>query len=168
MTFNRSRNDVMVRAFSFLFGALAELSLFAAPLYAKSTERPFSSPAADRRAIEVLLSNYTKAVSTKNQALFETLLLSKDIPFSYVSNGDLAVDEHGTRQYQAFRKSVFEGPAFTQSFKDVHIHQDGNLADVTLVFVNVDAKGPSSGWKTMQLLKVKGSWKIASEFFTGG
>ncbi len=47
MTFNRSHNDVMVRPFSFLFGSLAGLSLFAAPLNAKSTERPFSSPAAD-------------------------------------------------------------------------------------------------------------------------
>ena len=158
---------MMMRCVSLLLGSLAALCLLAAPLDAKPTGRPVPNPAVDRRAIEALLSNYTKAVSTKNQALFETLLLGKDIPFSYVSNGDLVVDEHGTRQYEAFRKSVFGGPAFTQSFKHVHIHQDGNLADVTLVFVNVDAEGPSSGWKTMQLLKVRGKWKIASEFFTG-
>jgi len=38
---------------------------------------------------------------------------------------------------------------------------------VSLVFVNTSPQGSSWGWKTMQLLKVSGQWKIASEFYTG-
>ena len=122
---------------------------------------------ADRKAIQALLDNYTKAVSTKNQALFETLLLNKQIPFSHVRSAvKRAAEEGGTENYEQFRKGVFEGPPFTQRFEDVHITQDGVLADVTLKFFNTSADGTSWGWKTMQLLEVDGHWKIASEFFT--
>ncbi|WP_289445544.1 hypothetical protein, partial [Klebsiella pneumoniae] len=44
----------------------------------------FDSTGPDRAAIEAQLATYTRAVSTKNQALFETLLLNKSIPFSSV------------------------------------------------------------------------------------
>lgn len=141
--------------------------LAVSPVQAASSVRVLDSRASDRRAIAALLSTYTKAVSTKDQAAFEAILVSTHISFGYVPTGSAAVAEHGLQGYEAFRKSVFEGPPFTQSFKDVHIHQDGNLADVTLIFVNIDAHGSSWGWKTMQLLKVDGRWKIASEFFTG-
>ncbi len=126
----------------------------------------FESTGPDRQAIETLLETYTRAVSTKDQALFESILLNKAIPFSDAgsaikSNGA----EGGTSRYDAFRKGVFEGAAFTQKFQDVHISQRGPLADVTLVYVNSSADGSGWGWKTMQLLKVAGHWKIASEFF---
>ena len=122
---------------------------------------------ADRKAIQALLDNYTKAVSTKNQVLFETLLLNKHIPFSHVGSAlKRSAEADGTQNYEQFRKGVFEGPPFTQRFEDVHITQDGVLADVTLKFVNASAEGTSWGWKTMQLLEVDGHWKIASEFFT--
>ncbi|MEO8924366.1 MAG: hypothetical protein ABI330_16300, partial [Caldimonas sp.] len=55
---------------------------------------------------------------------------------------------------------------FTQRFKDVRIQQDGNLATVTLVFINTRPQSESWGWKALQLLKVDGVWKIASEFYT--
>jgi hypothetical protein len=42
----------------------------------------FASTGTDRQSIETLLETYARAVSTKDQALFETLLLNKDIPFS--------------------------------------------------------------------------------------
>jgi hypothetical protein len=77
------------------------------------------------------------------------------------------VDRTRGQNYEGFRKQVFEGPLFTQTFRDVHIQQDGPLANVSLVFVNSSADGSSWGWKTMQLLKIDGRWKIASEFFTG-
>ena len=51
----------------------------------------------------------------------------------------------------------------------MRILQDGALAQVSLDFVTVDAgteKG-GYGWKTIELLKVGGGWRIASEFFTG-
>jgi len=128
----------------------------------------FDSTGADRSAIEQLLATYTRAVSTKDQALFETLLLSKDIPFSDVQSAvERKGAEGGTHRYEAFRRGVFDGPAFTQKFQDVHIAQDGPLADVSLVFVNTSPEGASWGWKTLQLLKVDGRWKIASEFYTG-
>ena len=100
--------------------------------------------------------------------MFESLLLDKDIPFSGIG----ATDRSGgarvvTANYDSFRKGVFQGPPFTQRFQDVHIDQDGRLASVSLVFVNTAADSTSWGWKTLQLLKVGGRWKIASEFYTG-
>ena len=149
--------------------AIAVLSSTALVCHAQTSMMPiptsFESTGPDRKAIEVLLDTYTKSVSTKDQALFESLLLDKDIPFSDV---DSAVRrDRGIRRYEAFRKSVFDGPPFTQKFQDVHIMQDGSLANVSLVFVNTSVQGLSWGWKTLQLLKVAGQWKIASEFYTG-
>jgi hypothetical protein len=139
-----------------------------APASAAPTAARFDSVGEDRKAIEVLLDTYTKAVSTKDQALFETLLLNKDIPFSDVPSAVKAQGAaHGTEHYESFRKGVFEGSPFKQHFQDIHIAQDGALADVSLVFVNSSAQGSSWGWKTLQLLKVSGRWKIASEFYTG-
>lgn len=125
----------------------------------------FDSTGNDRAAIEAQLATYTRAVSTRNQALFETLLLDTSIPFSSVPATGWASGA-GTSNYEAFRKAVFEGAPFTQRFKDVRIEQDGNLATVTLVFINTRPQGESWGWKTLQLLKVDGTWKIASEFYT--
>ena len=71
----------------------------------------------------------------------------------------------GTQNYDGFRQGVFQGAPFTQRFQDVHIRQDGPLAQVSLVFINTAADGSSWGWKTMELLKVGGQWKIASEFY---
>jgi hypothetical protein len=128
----------------------------------------FVSAGDDREAIQALLDTYTTAVSTKNEALFETILVNKDIPFTDVQSAIRASGaQRGTEHYESFRKGVFEGPAFTQRFENVHVEQDGPLAAVSLVFVNSSAKGSSWGWKTLQLLKVSGQWKIASEFFTG-
>jgi hypothetical protein len=146
-----------------LISAASGASTFADPIPAR-----FESTGTDREAILALLAAYTQAVSSKDQGRFETLLLSKSIPFSRasvaVSTGDAA---DGTRNYEGFRKAVFEGAPFTQRFQNVRIEQDGPLAAVSVVFVNTTTKGSTWGWKTMQLLKVNGSWKIASEFFTG-
>ena len=137
---------------------------------APSTPIPstFESAGEDRLAIQALLDTYTRAVSTRDQALFETLLLDKAIPFSDAGSAIAARGAaSGTQRYEAFRKGVFDGPPFTQRFRDVHIAQDGPLAQVSLVFVNTSSDGASWGWKTLQLLKVAGRWKIASEFYTG-
>lgn len=150
--------------------ALWGLAVLAASTAARATPIPpsFKSSAPDRAAIQALLDTYTKAVSTKDQALFETLLLDRNIPFSNVTD---AMTGNGsaqaTRRYDSFRKGVFEGPPFTQRFQDIHIQQDGALAQVSLVFVNVSKRGRSWGWKTLQLLKMDDHWKIASEFYTG-
>ncbi|WP_010184620.1 nuclear transport factor 2 family protein [Sphingomonas sp. PAMC 26605] len=152
--------------------AAAAVTLSATPLVAASYRTPvpatFESRGVDRRAIEAVLGTYTRAVSTKNQALFESLLLSKAIPFSGIPvsqhAGSTSVD---TARYEDFRKGVFEGEPFTQRFQDIHIAQDGALAQVSLVFVNTTAKEDIWGWKTMQLVRVGGQWKIAAEFFTG-
>jgi hypothetical protein len=128
----------------------------------------FDSAGEDRKAIEKLLDSYTRAVSFKDQALFESLLLNKEIPFSDASSAIKAGGaDHGTQHYDSFKKAVFGGPAFTQRFQDVHLAQDGPLAEVSVVFVNTSAQGSSWGWKTLLLLKVNGQWKIASEFYTG-
>lgn len=142
-------------------------SAIAAP-YRTPVPATFESHGADRRAIVKLLDTYTKAVSTKDQALFETLLLDKGIPFSGVPLSGKGKDATvNTSHYEEFRKGVFEGEPFTQSFRDIHIKQDSTLAQVSLVFENTTATEKSWGWKTMELIKVDGRWKIAAEFFTG-
>jgi hypothetical protein len=139
------------------------ISLEAMPIPAS-----FESTGDDRKAIEALLETYTNAVSHKDERLFETLLLNREIPFSDVTSAVKANGAPGgTEHYESFRKGVFEGPPFTQRFEDVHIGQDGLLASVSLVFVNTSPQGSGWGWKTLQLLKVGGHWKIASEFYTG-
>jgi hypothetical protein len=148
--------------------ALLGMSGQAASAYADPIPASFASTGADRAAIEALLATYATSVSTKNEALFESLLLSKAIPFSGVG----AIDQSSaaglaTANYASFREGVFKGAPFTQRFQDVHIDQDGRLAAVSLVFVNTTKDGCSWGWKTLQLLKVNGRWKIASEFYTG-
>ena len=150
-----------MRLHTVLLSAFASFAPLAATI-AAPIPLSFESTGEDRKAIEALLDTYTTAVSNKNQALFETILLNKDIPFS-----DDTSAAKGTQRYESFRKAVFEGAPFTQRFQDVHIQQDGSLADVSLVFVNSTARGESWGWKTLLLLKVGGQWKIASEFFTG-
>jgi hypothetical protein len=126
----------------------------------------FGSNGQDLKAINALLANYTRAVSNRDQALFESLLLDRSIPFSGVPATGKAGSDRETRNYESFRKGVFEGEPFTQKFRDVHIEQDGALANVTLVFENTQPAGKSWGWKILQLLKVDGDWKIASEFYT--
>jgi hypothetical protein len=151
----------------FLLGILA-CSVLPGVSLAEQIPPEFVSRGADEAGIRVLLDNYTRAVSTKDRTLFESLLLNKAIPFSSARAAVKAGgSDSGTQNYQGFRKEVFEGPPFTQAFRDVHILQDGLLANVSLVFVNSSADGASWGWKTMQLLKIDGHWKIASEFFTG-
>ncbi|MGH7083798.1 MAG: nuclear transport factor 2 family protein [Acetobacteraceae bacterium] len=141
-------------------------ALAAAPGHADPIPSHFESTGEDLKAINTLLANYTKAVSTKDQTLFETLLLDPSIPFASIPAAGKTGADHETRKYEAFRKAVFEGEPFTQQFRDVHIEQDGGLANVTLVFENARPTGKSWGWKTMHLLKVDGRWKIASEFYS--
>jgi len=146
---------------------LVALTTAATP-YRTAVPASFESRGDDRQAIEKVLANYTKAVSTKDQALFESLLLDKTIPFSGVPLSEKTEGSSiKTANYEDFRKGVFEGEPFTQEFKNIHIEQDGMLAQISLVFVNTTSTSESWGWKTMQMVKVNGRWKIASEFFTG-
>lgn len=151
--------------------AAAALAASATPLAASPYRTPvpatFASRGADRKAIETILANYTRAVSTKDRALFESQLLSKDIPFSGVPLPLVAGSPLPAANYAGFAKAVFAGAPFTQRFQDIHIDQDGPLASVSLVFVNTTSTEQSWGWKTMQLVKVDGRWKIAAEFYTG-
>jgi hypothetical protein len=132
---------VLVLCFMFLVPPCSPAAIGAPEILASSSQ--------DRRDIEALLAAYTGAVSTKDQALFETLLLSKDIPFSYVDAHTAKVAHDGTAHYESFCKDVFQGRPFTQTFKNVNIEQDGNLANVRLIFTNKDATSSSWGWKTL-------------------
>jgi hypothetical protein len=133
--------------------------------------RHASSPE-DHRAIEAVLSTYAHSVSTGNQAAFEALLLDVGIPFSSTNElvGPRADPEHlDTRRYPRFREAVFgSGKHYTQQFYNVHIEQDGVLAQASLDFVTREkgSSGGGYGFKTLQLVKVQGHWKIASEFYT--
>ena len=126
----------------------------------------------DKKAIEDILATYTRSLSNGDQPAFEALLLDENVTFTSTD-----VVEHPTagakvpdiRRYGDFRHAVFEsGKHLQQQFFNVKIQQDGPLAQVSLDFVTVQRgtqKG-SYGWKVLQLLKVQGQWKIASEIYT--
>lgn len=126
---------------------------------------------ADRVAIEQLLATYTRSVTNRDEAAFESLLLDKNIPFASTgivgTNGDAAAID--TRRYAGFNAAVFHSDARRkQTFHNIRIEQDNDLAQVSLDFMNVstDDGSVSYGWKLLQLLKVRGQWKIASELYT--
>jgi len=127
--------------------------------------------AADARGIKALLTAYTQSVSQGDRARFESQLLDTHIPFYGVGGGRLKDVGLATIQdYAGFRQAIFDGGVqFKQRFSNVSIEQVGNLAQVTLDYETAkqDEAYEGKGWKVMQLIKVGGQWKIASEFFTG-
>ncbi|AMP16672.1 nuclear transport factor 2 family protein [Collimonas pratensis] len=130
-----------------------------------------ASPA-DRQAIEQVLAAYTSSLSSGDEKRFAALLLNEQIPFmaSYAPGSSAAGEQPlDTRRYADFRLAVFaSGKHFEQRFYNVRIEQDGELAQASLDFVTKEANSQkgSYGWKTLQLLKVNGAWKIASELYT--
>jgi len=125
----------------------------------------------DLRAIEDVLAAYPLAVTQGDPAAFESLLLNTTIAFT--STDELTARDGSPnsdlQRYPRFRKAVFEsGRRYTQRFYNVHIQQDGDLAQASLDFVTQDARTGRGafGWKSLQLLKVQGRWKIASEIYT--
>ena len=147
---------------------------------AAAMDRPMTDKASwnapgseDHKQISDVLENYTRSVSQGNRALFESQLLDLHIPFKGVGkslDGAAGLDLHGVQDYAGFRKSIFDsGKQFKQRFSNVKMEQVGNLAQVSLDYetalqgTDYDGKG----WKVIQLLKVGGRWKIASEFYTG-
>jgi hypothetical protein len=166
--------DVTVRL---LFFALAVLGTATSLGASPQEEAPaylgqHQTNADDIRAIEKLLEMYTTSVTNGDQAAFEALLLNEEVPFS--STDELVTpraDDHriDTRRYERFRKAVFEkGIRYTQRFYNVHIQQDGDLAQVSLDFITKETQSGRGGfgWKSLQLLKIQGRWKIASEIYT--
>lgn len=154
--------------FSFHFAAACTLS---AALCASAAGADFATPA-DAQAIHQLLDNYTRAVTSHDQALFEAQLLDQHIPFLCVEDLRRPGFQASTTtisDYAGFRKAVFEGKTrYHQTFSNVKIEQEGLLAQVSLNFETLvdGSTAGGRGWKTLQLLKVNGQWKIASEFYT--
>lgn len=149
----------------------APFSLPAAPAAARPIAgRPERSPA-DRRAIDRLLAAYTRAVSTGDEPAFAKLLLNENVPFLYVGPDTFkhASNIPTLQNYVSFKDAVFRsGHHYRQAFYNVEIAQDGPLARASLEFVTLDAESGKGvwGWKTLQLLKVRGSWKIVGELYT--
>jgi hypothetical protein len=126
--------------------------------------------AEDRAAIERLLDAYRAAVKNGDEAGFAALLLNEHVPFLSVQDAQLARNRDvDIQRYPDFRSAVFGSrQRYEQRFDNVRILQDGALAQVSLDFVTVAAGTDQGGygWKTLELLKVAGNWRIASEFFT--
>jgi hypothetical protein len=125
---------------------------------------------ADYQAIETLLASYTRCVTEHDEASFRALLLDEKIPFADVEESAASNNPPDLRQYEGFRQSVFaSGQRFRQRFYNVRIEQHGALAQVSLDFVTEQGsgkRGSATGWKVLQLVKVGGRWKIASELYT--
>ncbi len=126
----------------------------------------------DTAAIGRLLDAYRAALKSGDQPAFAALLLNEHVPFLAVQSDALAKakpDGVDDQRYADFRTAVFgTAQRYEQRFDNVRIQQDGALAQVSLDFVTVDAGTDRGGygWKTLELLKVGGQWRIASEFFT--
>lgn len=134
---------------------------------------PHETSPADHEAIEAVLDGYTRAVSNGDEAAFARLILNEDIPFFSTYGVDRArstSDLPDLHDYHGFRQAIFRNhQRFDQHFYNVRIEQDGVLAAATLDYVTLD-KGTQHGgygWKTLQLIKVAGEWKIASEIYSG-
>jgi hypothetical protein len=155
---------------SLLAAALLSLASFAACAAAPPV---LNAPTAqDSVEINALLANYTDSVSTGDRARFESQLLDVNIPFAAVplKAGAKAVDLQSIQDYAGFRRAIFDGgQRFRQRFSNVKIEQLGNLAQVSLDYETAlqGTAYAGKGWKVIELIKVNGQWKIASEFFTG-
>ena len=127
----------------------------------------------DDAAIRQLLDSYRAAVKAGDAKAFAALLLNDHVPFTGVSSAALGKTEArdvDIQRYADFRSAIFgSARRYEQRFDHVRILQDGALAQVSLDFVTVDAGTDNGGygWKTLELLKVGGQWRIASEFYTG-
>jgi hypothetical protein len=157
-------------ALPFLLSSLVALS--ACAQQSLPAKDPHTANDADRAAIQEVLDNYTHSVNTGDRALFESQLLEPSIPF-FGLRGTLkpsfAPNLGSVQQYAGFRAAIFEsGKKYKQRFSNVKIESDGDLAQVSLDFETIDVESGSGGqgWKVIQLLRVAGHWKIASEFYT--
>ena len=127
----------------------------------------------DAAAIGHLLDAYRAAVKAGDQPAFAALLLNEHVPFLGVPStalGKAKADGVDIQRYADFRSAIFgSDQRYEQRFDNVRILQDGALAQVSLDFVTVAAGTDRGGygWKTLELLKVGGQWRIASEFYTG-
>ncbi|WP_442782020.1 nuclear transport factor 2 family protein [Collimonas fungivorans] len=125
-----------------------------------------------RKQIQEVLDNYAKSVTTGDRALFESQLLDEKIPFFGLGeklSPSFEPNLQSLQGYAGFRKAVFEsGKKYSQKISNIDIKQDGDLAQVSLDFETtlVESGKGVHGWKILQLLKVRGHWKIASELYT--
>ncbi|MFZ6654027.1 hypothetical protein [Undibacterium sp. TJN19] len=155
-----------------LFPALAAIILVAT-LSTAHAETHNAPNADDEKQINTLLTNYTTSVTNGDSALFESQLLDLHIPFSGVSQkkgGAAKMTLQSIQNYQGFKAAIFgDSQQYKQRFSAIDIQQVGNLAQVSLDYETAgqgeDYQG--KGWKIIQLIKVDGNWKIASEFFAG-
>ena len=161
-----------VRLLPFLLLATLAPVAFAVPPPPAAFAAHHEPTAPDRAAIEHLLDAYRAAVKSGDEAGFAALLLDERVPFLAVETADLGKvqpKDVDLQRHADFRRAVFgSGKHYEQRFDNVRILQDGAMAQVSLDFVTVAAGTDSGGygWKTMELLKVAGGWRIASEFYT--
>ena len=148
---------------------LLMVSLIAVSQARASASIPQASTA-DHQAIEALLASYTRCLTEHDEAGFRALLLDEKVPFADVEESAPSNKLPDLRQYEGFRRSVFaSGQRFRQRFYNVLVEQHGALAQVSLDFVTEQVsgkRGSATGWKVLQLVKVGGRWKIASELYT--
>ncbi len=160
-----------------MIAALVAAALLSSAAAAPSPAPPIDfgaheSTGADRAAIEAVLKAYTDAVTSGDEAAFKALLLSEQIPFSGVGGAPKSSGSHPftPNDFKGFDQDIFQSEIrYRQAFYNVHILQDGPLAQASLDFVTQEAASGRGGWgwKVVQLVKLDGRWEIASEFYTG-
>jgi hypothetical protein len=123
-------------------------------------------------SIEKVLETYYTAVTQRDEALFLTTLLDKNILFFSVGDSNSVDPELTTakmQDYKAFSQRIFHSEErYRHTFERIQIAQEGVLATASLYFTTyrLVTGGTSRGWKTLQLVKVAAEWKIVSEIHT--
>ena len=123
-------------------------------------------------AIGKVLETYHAAVTQRDETLFLTTLIDKDIPFFSVGdsgNVDPELTPAKRQNYNSFSQGIFHSDErYRQTFERIQISQEGALATASLYFTTyrLVTGGTTRGWKTLQLVKAGAEWKIVSEIYT--
>jgi ketosteroid isomerase-like protein len=152
-----------------LYGSL----FFTSVSHSQGSMASSSTAAPDQVAITDVINTYSKAVATRDEALFMSTMLDDQVPL-FSANDDpsqkTSLKSADMRELSGLRNIFFHGKEqFQVTFDHITVQQDRSLAQVFAHFVTSvgpKAKPILDGWKSIQLLKVGSQWKIVSELYT--
>jgi hypothetical protein len=156
-----------------LFLGLCGSLLLTSVSHSQDSMQSSGGVAPDQAAITAVINTYSKAVATRNEALFMSTMLDDQIPL-FSANDDpsqkASLKSADIHELSDLRNAFFHSKGqFQVTFDHISVQQDRSLAQVFAHFVTSvgpNAKPVLDGWKSIQLLKVGSQWKIVSELYT--
>lgn len=134
----------------------------------------------DLAAVKKVISDFQKALITKDGELLSSLMMYDDIffiwpmPQKFIDEmrqkpgNEAFMRSHMKGELSSFIKSLTESKEkVEEKFYNIEIKLDGNGALVTFDYEFVlDEKVQNYGFETWNMVKVDGAWKIATVFWT--